>query len=786
MTVLDLIGNTPLIPIRKLNPYKNVQILAKLEGFNPGGSVKDRVALSMIERAEKRGELTKDKIVLEASSGNTGIGLAMVCAVKGYRCLIAMSEAASIERRKIMQAFGAEIMLTPARLSTDGAIEAVYELYRKEPEKYFCTDQFNNPDNWKAHYYGTAMEIWEQTQGKVDCICATMGTTGTLMGIAKRMRELNPKVRIVGGEPNYGHRIQGLKNMKESYKPGIYDKSIADRIRTVNDDEAFELARELARVEGIFVGMSSGAALSLALKEASEMKSGTIVVIFPDGGERYLSTSLFQVPGEFETEKSGVLRFYNSLTRKKEPFEPISKGKVGIYSCGPTAYEHAHLGLCRRMVVADLLRRVLEHIGYKVTHVMNITDIDDKTVNGALKSGQNLKDFTEKYIKSFLEDAKTLNIKIPTHLPKASEHINEMIDISKRLIDSGMAYEKHSSVYFDISKLPSYGALTHIDTDKVIVGRTVDLDEYDKDSPLDFTLLKRISLQELKAGIGFESPWGKIRPGWHIECVAMSMKYLGEFFDIHTSGTDLMFPHHENEIAISKALNGTSLAKTWLHSELVFVDGKKMSRSAGNVVTLKDLIKKGYTGRQVRFFLLRSYYKSPIQFSFSYLEEAIRALKRLDNFTGDLISLTMERKLEDNEQIPASEQENNFIEIIKKYEHTFWEGINDDLNTPKAIGSIFQLARYFNPIILKGEISTPCLERLLSVLKEFDSVLSILNLKFPDHDDVIKVRELIQMREQARSKNDWIKADAIRDELAQMGIEILDTPHGVRWRMVTD
>ncbi len=247
-----------------------------------------------------------------------------------------------------------------------------------------------------------------------------------------------------------------------------------------------------------------------------------------------------------------------------------------------------------------------------------------------------------------------------------------------------------------------------------------------------------------------------------------------------------MFPHHENEIAISKALNRTSLAKTWLHSELVFVDGKKMSRSAGNVVTLKDLIKKGYTGRQVRFFLLRSYYKSPIQFSFSYLEEAIRALKRLDNFTGDLISLTMERKLDDNDQIAVSEQENNFIEIIEKYEHTFWEGINDDLNTPKAIGSIFQLARYFNPIILKREISTPCLDRLLSALKEFDSVLSILNLKFPDQDDVIKVRELIQLREQARSKNDWIKADAIRDELAQMGIEILDTPHGVRWRMVTE
>jgi len=782
-SVLDLIGNTPLVPIRKLNPYKNVSILAKLEGFNPGGSIKDRVALSMIEGAEQRGELTKDKIVLEASSGNTGIGLAMVCAVKGYRCLIAMSEAASIERQKIMKAFGADILKTPARLSTDGAIEAVYDLYRKEPERYYCTDQFNNPDNWKAHYYGTAMEIWEQTRGEVNCICAGMGTTGTLMGIARRMKELDPTVRIVGGEPHYNHRIQGLKNMKESYRPGIYDKNLPDLVRTVHDDEAFELARLLAKEEGIFAGISSGAALSIALKEAAEMEQGTIVVIFPDSGERYLSTTLFTVPEEFEDTGRRVLRFYNSLTRKKEPFEPISREKVGIYSCGPTAYQHAHLGLCRRMVVADLLRRTLEFHGYQVTHVMNVTDIDDKTIRGALDAGKDLGSFTSTYIQSFLEDVEALRIKMPSYIPKASEHIEEMIGITRRLIEAGMAYEKHGSVYFDISKLPSYGALTNVDLAKIHVGSTVDLDEYDKDSPVDFTLLKRVTLEELKAGIGFDSPWGRIRPGWHIECVAMSMKYLGEFFDIHTSGCDLMFPHHENEIAIARALTGMPLAKQWLHSELVFVEGKKMSRSSGNVVTLKDLLGAGYSGRQVRFFLLRIHYKSPVQYSRMYLDEAVKALKRLDNFTRDLLVLSMD---ENERALPGPQQEDELFKMIEKAEESFWDGINDDLNTPKAIGAVFQLVRGFNPIISHGALGKELATKILSTLRSFNDILDILNMKGLDPEFAAKVKRLIRERNKARSRNDWDRADAIRQELLGMGVEILDTPHGVRWRLMAD
>ncbi|NPB08818.1 MAG: cysteine synthase family protein, partial [Thermodesulfobacteria bacterium] len=251
--VLDRIGNTPLVPIKRLKTNPRVQILAKIEAVNPGGSVKDRIALSMIEAAEESGELTREKTIIEASSGNTGIGLALVSAVKGYRCLIAMSEGASVERRKIMRAFGAEILLTPAEKSTDGAIEAVYELARKHPDKYYLTDQFNNPANWKAHYEGTGPEIWRDTEGKVTHVVAGMGTTGTLMGMSRYFRDHKLPVKVVGVEPYPGHRIQGLKNMKESYPPGIFDKKLLDKLYHVHDEEAFELTRRLAREEGIFV-----------------------------------------------------------------------------------------------------------------------------------------------------------------------------------------------------------------------------------------------------------------------------------------------------------------------------------------------------------------------------------------------------------------------------------------------------------------------------------------------------------------------------------------------------
>ncbi len=292
-SVLELVGNTPLVRINRLNPIPGVEVLAKLEGLNPGGSVKDRIALRMIEQAEATGELTPGKIVLEASSGNTAIGLAMVCAVKGYQLLVTMSESASEERKRILKAYGAQILLTPGYRGTDGAIEEAYRLAREEPGKYVLVDQFNNEANWQAHYEGTGKEIWEATGGKVNVVVVAMGTTGTLMGITRALREFNPAVRVVGVEPFKGHKIQGLKNMKESYPPGIFKPDELCAIVSVDDDSAYAVARRLAREEGIFVGMSAGAAMKVALDEAQALGKGTVVALLPDGGERYLSTSLF-------------------------------------------------------------------------------------------------------------------------------------------------------------------------------------------------------------------------------------------------------------------------------------------------------------------------------------------------------------------------------------------------------------------------------------------------------------------------------------------------------------
>ncbi|MBW1713924.1 MAG: cysteine synthase, partial [Deltaproteobacteria bacterium] len=542
-SIIDLIGNTPLVRLQRLNPNPKVELWVKLEYLNPGGSVKDRPALNMIEAAEADGRLTKEKVILEATSGNTGIGLCLVAAAKGYRVLMTMAESASLERRKILTAFGAEIRLTPAHLSTDGAIEEAYRLAREEPDKYFLVDQFNNPDNVKAHVKTTGPEIRDQTNGRITHFVATLGTTGTIMSCSEYLKSKNTEVQIVAVEPFIGHKIQGLKNMKESYKPGIFDKNRCDRIVNVDDADAYEMARRLAREEGVFVGMSSGAAVWAALKLCQELEAGVVVTILPDTGERYLSTPLF------EAVKPPALRLYNTLTRSKEPFRPLTPGQVKIYTCGPTAAGLIHVGNGRRYVVADLLRRTLESKGLKVEHVVNITDLSDKTIEGSEAAGEDLKTFTERYIEEFFKDIKSLRIKPASAYPKVSEHVAEMTDLAQRLVNRGYAYEKWRSLYFDISRLPSYGRLSNIDLSKIKVGKTVDLEEYEKENPRDFTLLKRSTLAELKRGIYWESQWGNVRPSWNLECAAMASAHLGERFDIHTSSVDLIFPHHENTLA---------------------------------------------------------------------------------------------------------------------------------------------------------------------------------------------------------------------------------------------
>jgi len=768
-SILELIGNTPLVHVNRLNPVKNVIILAKLESFNPGGSVKDRIALSMIEAGEKSGELNKDKIVLEATSGNTGIGLAMVCAAKGYRCRLVMPESASVERRQIMQSYGAEIILTPAKRSTDGAIEKAYAMGREHPELYFMTDQFNSDANWQAHFRHTAPEIWQQTDGKVTDIISTLGTSGTAMGISKWFKENHPHVCVTAVEPYYDHKIQGLKNMKESYKPGIFNKSLPTRIVNVADEDAYRTARQLAREEGIFVGMSSGAAMFVALQRAREMDRGLIVTILPDGGERYLSTSLFVRKVQHESTGPS-LRLYNTMTRKKEDFRPIHKNRVTCYACGPTAYQSPNMGHCRRLVVADMITRFLGVKGFEVKSYMNFTDLDDNTIAGADKADIPLHEFTTHYIDEFMDAIDILGLKKATGYPKASEHVGDMIEISHELIHKGFAYEKHGSIYFDISKFKPYGRLSGVDLKKIRTGKTVDLDNYEKDNPRDFTLLKRSTLDELKRGIFYETDWGNVRPGWHIECSAMSTRYLGETIDIHTASQNLMFPHHENEIAIAEALTGKPLANYWLHSGMLLHKGKKMSEEAGNIVTLRDVIEMGYTGREIRFMLLGVHYRKPLLFSFKRLDAVRRTLMRIDEFTRKLLCL------------PPDLPHPDVAIFVSDFEQNFHEAMSDDFNISGAIGSLFNFIKKLNPVLQTGSLEREQKNIIMQSLRKINCVLGILRLEqcplAPEIDKMIK------QREKARQLKDWNAADDVRDELLKKGITIRDTATGTVWEKI--
>ena len=752
-SILDAIGNTPLVEIKKLNPNPDIQLLAKLEHFNPGGSVKDRAAIYMIEAAEKSGELTSQKTVIEPTSGNTGIGLALVCTVKGYRLLLVMSDAVSIERQKILKARGADILLTPGHLVTDGAIEEAYRLARENPDTFFIPDQFNNEANWKAHYYGTAEEVWQQTKGNVSAFVATLGTTGTLMGVSRRLKEYDPSIQIIGVEPYLGHKIQGLKNMKEAYCPEIFEKERLDRKLNIDDEDAYEMARRLAREEGLFVGMSSGAAMVGACKVAAKMKAGTLVVLFPDNGERYLSTSLFAVHEEV------ALKLFNRLSRKKEMFEPRIMGKVGVYSCGPTAHARIHLGEMRRIVFADLLCRYLEYRGYTVNHLTDINDLDDKAISGSQKANVDLKKFTEANISLFKEDLSLLGITAANAFVQASEHVDDMVALGKKLVEKGFAYEKLRSLYFNISRLEAYGRLSGIDINKIRVGATVDLDDYEKQNPRDFTLFKRSKLSELKRGIFVKTPWGNARPSWHLKSAAMSMKYLGECFDIHTSSRDLIFPHHENENAIAAAITGKPLAKFWVHCDRVLIDGKKLDEKSAEL-TMVDLMNMGYSGRVIRFWLLSSHYHKPISFSKERLDNAQRAVERLDQCMSNL------RNVKQGQSYAELEQ------LLYDLKIGFSSALDDDLNISAALATIFTIVKKINTLILKKQLHSRDASKIVDGFRSIDAVLNIFNF-FDQYSDP-EVQRLLNQRDKARSEKNWDRADEIRDELKSRGIIVQD------------
>jgi len=663
--------------------------------------------------------------------------------------------------------YGAEILLTPGKRSTDGAIEQAYVMAREHPDRYFLTDQFNNDANWLAHVQKTGPEIWEQTEGQVTDIVATLGTTGTAMGLCKYFTEAHPEVRIIAVEPFLGHKIQGLKNMKESYKPGIFNKTLPYSIINIPDEEAFRHVRLLARKEGIFAGMSSGAAMCAALARAEQLEKGVIVVILPDSGDKYLSTELFTSKQKAK-EKSTGLRFFNSLSRKKEEFQPLSGKRVTFYACGPTAHEITNLGHCRRFIVSDLINRLLLSKGYNVEFFMNFTDLDDNTISGAEKKGETLAEFTAYYINRFKEDLESLGVKAATSYPLASEHVEAMIQIAHDLVHKGYAYEKHGSIYFDISKFDKYGHLSRVDLDKVKIGKTVDLDEYEKHSPLDFTLMKRSTLAELKSGIFFNTEFGNMRPGWHIECAAMTLHFLGDTMDIHTSGRDLIFPHHENENAIAESLTGKPLAKLWIHSELLLVDGKKMSLDNKNVISLQDVIAKGYSPREVRFFLIRNHYRKPIDFSYKKLDAARVSLKRLDEFSRKLLCL------------PPGLPHPKVAQYLSEMEERFNTAMEDDLNVSRAMGAIFDFIKKVNPIISDGQLDRDQKKYILDSFEKINDILNVFNLE--ECPLAPEIDKLIQEREEARRKKDWHRADTVRDELARKGITIVDTVKGPVWK----
>jgi cysteinyl-tRNA synthetase len=764
-SIIEGIGNTPLVEICRLNPNKKVKIFAKLESANPGGSIKDRTALFMIENAEKRGELTPAKTILEATSGNTGIGLAMIAAAKGYKLCLTMSEAASEERKKILRAMGAELHFTPAAQGTDGAIEVAYRMLRENPDKYFGTDQFNNEDNVAAHYYGTAQEIWEQTDGVVTMVVSSLGTTGTAMGISKRLKELNPEIKIIGVEPYLQHKIQGLKNMRESYRPGIFDKARLDEKVNILDEDAFEMSRRLTREEGILAGMSSGAAMFVAAQKARILEEGLIVVIFPDSGERYLSTELFSFKEDLST-----FSLYNILKRRKDLFKPIKADEVQMHTCGPTVHDAPHLGNYRRLVVSDLICRYLIYKGYKVKHVLDIVDLTDKSIKGSEREGMDLLEYSNKYLKIFLEDAKFLNIHQDNIYVKASENIEEMLKIVEKLVNKNYAYEKLHSVYYDISKLADYGILSNIDLGKTRPGKTIDLDEYEKDHPMDFALLRRANLGELKRGIYYKTRWGNVRPGWHLECAAISNKYLGATYDIHISGADETFPHCENILAINKALSGRSGANYWINAELILVDGKKMSRSLNNALPLVQLRQDGYSGRDIRFFLLAMHYRKPVNYSEGALQTAKNTVKKIYTFICRLNAVN-------------NDSEDGFAEIdqlIYDLKHDFVVALDDDLNIAGALAALFNFIGKVNFPLTQGMINKINTRKILSALENINEVLGVM-----DFDVQIaqgKISELIDKREAARGAHNWKEADSYRAQLAELGVDVLDTPQGVIWR----
>ena len=461
-----------------------------------------------------------------------------------------------------------------------------------------------------------------------------------------------------------------------------------------------------------------------------------------------------------------TLKLYNTLTRKKETFKPLKDNLVRIYSCGPTVYDFAHIGNFRAYLCSDLLRRYLKYKGYKIKQVMNLTDVDDKTIKGSINEGIPLAEYTLKYKQAFFEDIKTLNIEKVEVYPEATKHIREMVSLVKKLLKKGYAYKSEDgSTYYDISKFKDYGKLAHLDLKELKEGARIKHDEYEKEKAQDFALWKAYDDED--GNVFWQTEIGKGRPGWHIECSAMSMKYLGESFDIHLGGVDLIFPHHTNEIAQSEGATGKRFVKYWLHNEHLLVNGRKMSKSLGNFFTLRDLLKKGHSPMAIRYTLLTTHYRQQLNFTEESLKSAENTIQRLNDFM---------LKLEEAKESRSNKRVNGLISKTKK---SFEKEMDDDLSISNALAVIFDFIREIN----KLKIGRKDAEKIHKLMMDFNNVLGFIETKKEELDKDIE--KLIKEREEARKNKNYKKADKIRNNLKKKGIILEDTPDGVRWKKIS-
>jgi cysteinyl-tRNA synthetase len=461
------------------------------------------------------------------------------------------------------------------------------------------------------------------------------------------------------------------------------------------------------------------------------------------------------------------LHLFNTLTNRLEPFAPLDPPHVRMYTCGPTVYNYAHLGNFRTFVFQDILRRYLRYCGYRLDHVMNITDVEDKIIRDAAQAGQSLREFTDFYIAALEEDAAKLRLERPDRVVRATDHISDMIAAIEKLTERGLTYASDGSVYYRIAGFPSYGKLSRIDVSGMRSGARVDMDEYDKADARDFALWKAGKPGEPC----WEAPFGSGRPGWHIECSVMAMKYLGETLDIHTGGVDLVFPHHENEIAQSEAITGKPFVRYWLHAEFLLIDGQKMAKSAGNFFTLRDVLGRGYAPEAVRYLLASVPYRKQLNFTFDALSSAVTAIERLRNFRLRL----------QTDRLPAGENP-RVTQMGEEARRQFEAGLDDDLNTARALGAVFEYVREVNTLMDAGELRAGNVAGASDLLERFDSIFDVLETRGQGRLSAEEIQRAIEERLAARKARDFARADQIRRELAEQGVILEDTKEGTRWK----